>query len=384
MTTKRKGWSYIAGARGTNRVRVYDRGVHGLWLDYVDDDGKRVRSSAKTTDRAEAKAKADTLAAAFLKRNTLAAGRTVESLFDIYVREVSPQKTRQRQLYDRRATQLLAASFGKDRDPSTLSKRDFDKFIEQRRSGVLRPATIKAPRRVGNRAIEQDLKLAKAIFNWGTIAGDGNGKMFLERNPFDKLELPPVTDVKRPMLTSEQYAQILGIADSVHEYMRTMLIVTRETGRRAGSIRKLQWSDLDLERGQMTWRAEFDKERKPSTTALTREAIEALTVHRRLVAKEHGIGGWVFPVGAKSDRYPSKSAVTQWWRKAAKRLGWPEGERLGWHGNRRAFATEMRKVAPADLCHLGGWSNYDTPLKLYIKPSLDAQREALDQREKLA
>ena len=43
----------------------------------------------------------------------------------------------------------------------------------------------------------------------------------------------------------------------------------------------------------------------------------------------------------------------------------------------------MRDVSPRDLMDLGGWRSYDTPLKRYIRPDLEAQRGAFAQRREL-
>lgn len=43
----------------------------------------------------------------------------------------------------------------------------------------------------------------------------------------------------------------------------------------------------------------------------------------------------------------------------------------------------MRDVSPRELVDLGGWASYDTPLKCYIRPDLEAQRAAFSQRRSL-
>ena len=43
----------------------------------------------------------------------------------------------------------------------------------------------------------------------------------------------------------------------------------------------------------------------------------------------------------------------------------------------------MRYVSPRDLMDMGGWASYDTPLKCYIRPNVEAQRCALSKRREL-
>ena len=40
-------------------------------------------------------------------------------------------------------------------------------------------------------------------------------------------------------------------------------------------------------------------------------------------------------------------------------------------------------INPRDLCDLGGWASYDVPMKCYIRPSLEAQRQAFAKRREL-
>ena len=55
-----------------------------------------------------------------------------------------------------------SALFGKNRDPTTLSKRDWDRFIRDRRSGRVG----RSGKPVADRTVERDLKLLLAVLNW--------------------------------------------------------------------------------------------------------------------------------------------------------------------------------------------------------------------------
>jgi hypothetical protein len=54
------------------------------------------------------------------------------------------------------------------------------------------------------------------------------------------------------------------------------LVLANETGHRQGVIRKLQWSDVDLEAATVVWREENDKLGIRHETPLTKIAVEAL------------------------------------------------------------------------------------------------------------
>ncbi len=83
--TKAAAWSFIAGEKGRNRVRVYERGAFGIYLDFRDEDGRRVRQPLGHGDRDQAKAQAEEIAARFRRqvaRPALAV--TLKTLIDTY------------------------------------------------------------------------------------------------------------------------------------------------------------------------------------------------------------------------------------------------------------------------------------------------------------
>ena len=65
-----KGWSFIAGEKGATRVRAYDRGARGIFLEWWDQGPprKRVRQACGHRDRERAKAQTEALALAFRRR----------------------------------------------------------------------------------------------------------------------------------------------------------------------------------------------------------------------------------------------------------------------------------------------------------------------------
>ena len=62
--------------------------------------------------------------------------------------------------------------FGRDRDPSTLSQRDWDRFIRERRAGRIGISG----RPVSNRTIAWDLTFLMAVLNWAARSRDEEGK----------------------------------------------------------------------------------------------------------------------------------------------------------------------------------------------------------------
>ena len=125
---KNKAWSYKCGERGRNRVRVFEdpkRGV--IFLEFRDSDSagrsSKKRISTGHADRHRAKEQADEMA--FKLRSAIPqihSPLTLKSLCDIYVRDVTAEKSFGKQRHDRATVELFLRCFGPERRPSRLLK----------------------------------------------------------------------------------------------------------------------------------------------------------------------------------------------------------------------------------------------------------------------
>ena len=310
-------------------------------------------------------------------------------LFDNYLREVTPSKAPSTQAHDRRCAVLFSQAFGTGREVRALSRREWDRFIAERRSGRLAPGGQKrkrdtpapAPRTVRNRVIAYDLQWLLAVLHWATRAGDGRGDVLLDRNPLDGLELPREENPNRPRLDGEAYDKLRGVAPAVSPLFELALILAHETGHRINSIRLLRWSDVDLEARTVRWRAENDKIGYEHTTPLSAQAAAALDAER---SRRPAIGdAWIFSRADKLSEPRSRHAFNGWWQRAVELAGLPVVTRRGWHSLRRKFATELKSIPLTDLCALGGWKESQTVLKCYQQPDEATMRTALEQRQML-
>jgi integrase len=368
-----RAWSYIAGEKGKNRVRVYERGSFGLWIDYRDVHGKRVRQPLGHGDRERAKLKADEVAAKFRRHGAAPAALTLRTLFDIYEREVTPHKAASTQAHDRRTLPLFLKAFGSNRLPETLNRRDWDSYIARRRSGKLAPKHAEGGT-VRDRVIEQDLKLLLAVLNWAERAGSGQrGGYLLDRNPLKGLEIPKELSPRRPRLTDEQFTKVREAGASMTKRAELFVVLAWYTGHRSASIRHLRWSDVDLEGARIHWRGESDKIGYDHWNPLHPICVELLKTERQRVA---AIGdAWVFNV--KKGKPLSRAGARSLWRRIAEKAEIPDREGHGWHSCRRSFANRMRHASLRDLKDLGGWKTEQTVVSVYQQPSESAQREAL-------
>ena len=375
-------WSYQVGERGTNRVNLYDRGARGLYLEFREPGAaggpsRRVRVALGHIDREVAKAKADETALGFrtadrVKRQPL----TLRRLVDIYEREVTPGKAPGTQQHDRRSFEIFLRFFGADRFPETLSLRDVHRFVAERRSGKLRPAGVKDPRKVGDRIVQSDLALLNAVLNFATLSRDDKGGVLLERNPLKGLPIPKNESPARPVLSEAQYLAVRAKACKVGSWAELFLVLSHETGHRAGSIRQLRWSDVNFATAMVHWRGEADKIGNDHWTPLTDEALACLLRERNSAAK---IGDApIFPArrGDRSEPMTGDAAFNLW-KRLARSAGIPGGQRFGWHSLRRKFGSDLRKTNLRDLCDLGGWKSIQTVLTCYVRSDEAAQRDAL-------
>jgi len=162
--------------------------------------GRRSRLGHSDWDRA--KQQVNELALRFRQQAARPARMTLATLFEMYESEVSGHKqSLSKHKHDERCAEMMLRFFGADTDPKGLSRREWDRFILARRSGTLRPKTLKKPRAVGERIIEYDLKHLLAVFNWATVAGDGRGSPLLERNALKGMPLPSEKNPKRAVLS---------------------------------------------------------------------------------------------------------------------------------------------------------------------------------------
>lgn len=387
-SAKKKRWSWSTGERGVNRVRVYEDPARGvIFAEFYEriageHHPKRQRISLGHADRDRAKQRAEEMAAQFrLMEPQRPREMTLGALFDNYLREVTPSKGSFKQQHDHRCAEMFRRYFGDRRKPLTLAKRDFDRYVADRRSGAVAPAHVEKRRAVGPTVIGHDLRFLNAVFNWATIAGDGNGGVLLERNPFKGFALPQEESPRRPMVSEQQYQSLRSVARRVHPLFELALVIAHETGHRGGSIRMLQWSDVDLEHGRLKWRREHDKIGFEHETLLTPDAKRVLEMARK---ESPAIGdAWLFPAPRDARKPIPRYTLIKWWKAAERLAKLRPAKGRGYHSLRRKFATELKKAPLRDLAYLGGWKSPETVVRVYQKPDDETMREALEQRTRL-
>ncbi len=382
VRTKRSRRSYGAGEWGRNRVRIFPDPKTGNFQIEWRENGRRLTRSLGHRDWVRAKKQADEFAAGFVgpdltgKQEAEPEPLKLGELFDIYSEEVTPTKGWKSRRYDRTATRMFLRFFGRNRDPATLSQRDWDRFIRERRAGRIGPSG----KPVSDRMVECDLKFLIAVLNWAARSRDEHGRLLLDRNPLKGLRKPTEKNPNRVVLTEEEYRALLEVSGRVDWRFRLALILAHETGHRIGAICKLRWCDIDFKGGTILWRAEHDKSGHEHVTPVTDEALDALEEARR---KNPGPGQAPVLPAPKSPSNCMGSGLAQgWWVRAERLAGLESKPGRGWHSLRRKFASDLMDQPLKVLCELGGWKTAKTVLQCYQKADEGQLRKALEARRR--
>ena len=374
--------SYGAGEWGRNRVRVFPDPKTGLFQIEWRDNGRRLTRSLKHHDWRRAKRQADEFAAGYLgpeiegKAEAQSEPLTLETLFDIYGEEVTPTKRGQSRLHDRAAMRMFLGCFGRDRKPATLSQRDWDRFIRERRAGKVGPSG----KPVSDRTIEYDLKFLLAVLNWAAKSRDKQGRLLLDSNPLKGLKTPKEKNPTRVVLAEEEYQALLQVSRQVDWRFHVALVLAHETGHRIGAIRQLRCSDIDLEARVIRWRGEHEKTGYAHRTPVSAEALAVLDEAR---SKNPGIGDApLLPTPKDPSRCVSRWLARGWWEKAEELAGLEPERGRGWHSLRRKFASDLMDQPLKVLCELGGWKTAQTVLQCYQRADEGQLRRALEHRRR--
>ncbi len=251
---------------------------------------------------------------------------TLDRLWEAYcvqLRDNSSAKTDSGR-YDRH----LRRPFG-GREPGEISRLELDRL----RISLLKthsPQTVK-----------HVLALLKRIINFGC----GHG--WIAPLPF-KIELPPVDNVKTEDLSREQLRRLLTVLEADGGPAAQMMRLALCTGMRRGELFKLQWSDVDFERG-------FIHLREPKGGRSQKIPLNS-SARELLLAVPRQSGGYVFPAkdgGPRRDISKEARAI-----KAA--TGLPADFRP-LHGLRHVYATMLASSGKVDMFTLQKLLTHKSP-----------------------
>lgn len=378
-----KRWRHKVGPHGAT-VTVYERKRGGsVYVKAYDSDlgGYRKRSlrfaardvEGKLIEEKVEKAKK---AAADLSNDILHGGGipdrvTVKEAVRLFKREEVPDMSEKHAKSTERELALLETFLGPRFVLEDLGTREWNALRRQRASGEIdargnRVADPERRRPVSARTTGKTLKVARQFCRLASRYRRPDGSFLLDRDPTAGLEVPTEKNPARPVCSDKRYKALLGVADDVHPYLRTMLVLAGETGRRIGAIRALRYSDWlpDLgSHGALRWRADSDKIGREWVAPINATAREEM---KRVLRERPGVGeAFLFP-DPDTEEHMDRDTVYRWWRRAEDLADLDHPEGGGWHSLRRRWATKRKKGLPLkDVAYVGGWQGTEVLTQVY-------------------
>jgi integrase len=389
-------WTRSLGFRGT-RVRLFQKRKDGTFYRTVWVAGSgRTHASILTRDRAEAERLGRLLLSELLRQEelTLPGRLTLWALWDRYKRECAafldnkPDSRRD----DESRVKVLLAFFGERCEVRTLTARDQATYSARRKAGGITLRNGKKTRGVRARSVEMDLVLLHAILSWATTVRVSNGSRLLDVNPLAGVRREREQNPVRPIASWERFTRtrkaMRGLGDAAESVierirwtkMELALVLAEATGRRLGSIRQLRWEDIDVERGTIRWRAEFDKKGREWVVPCPSSLIDDLKQFRKRLGV---IGEWLFAGERKPERPMDRHLFDKWLRVAEEQAKLPKLVGGLWHPYRRKWATERKHHSLKDVAAAGGWKDTETLLTCYQQPDTETILAVMSEQRKV-
>jgi integrase len=139
--------------------------------------------------------------------------------------------------------------------------------------------------------INHDLKLLRKMFNWGIRRG------YIERSPF-KIGTEPAIALDREIPRDRRFQNDddeQKLLDACDSHLRAVVTALLDTACRLGEILSLQWRDVDLERRELTIRAEKTKTRTARIVPISTRLLATLEMRKLDPAgQQFGADAYVF------------------------------------------------------------------------------------------
>jgi integrase len=339
--TEAAAWPYVAGHKGTNRVRVYHRGST-IWVDIHSEDGRERRplrvGGVPITSKANARTEAQKLAARLLSKPLQAVlgtmsgppKKTMDDLAVAYRRaqeakgpDPSGHRTRKARTADR-----LANIVGRERVVRSLSA---ETILQAITTWADERGRATRTRRTYQEVAREMMRLARKK---GWLASGS-----------DATEIQPVPQQSgRYQSYSPQEAEaLLAVAAQIDPRLEAYIRIAIDTGRRAQAILQLEIGDIDASviAGhtvmQIEFRAELDKRSRPGIAVVTEETAAAVWTLRG----DRGTGEHLFEGTRGALPYWHYNQAHEALLAAEIAAGVPRIANRGAHGLKRRAVTDM-------------------------------------------
>ena len=396
---KRRLWSHVEGPYG-GRVRVLEKEPGGpLYWTACGTVPRSLGHRSKKEAEAFAHEKAAEMARGreILSSSLPTVGRIVNEFLELK----TPRKCANGQTQDRRKAEMWVRFLGPRMDlERELDEEKLQAFVDLRRTGELDkcgnyPVPSARRRRVRDRTVESDIQWLRGVIHWA-MRLKRDGRYVMRLDPTSGFKVPTEKNPRRPVMTDDRHEALLPVAEHVHPYLRTLLVLAHGTGRRISPICGLRVRDLALEAsegapwGAIRWPADTDKMGKAWDAPITAAVHDDLATRLEL-ARLTGGGephAFLFPSPRRPGAPLHKDLAERWLAKAEALAALEHVPGLGWHGYRRAWATSRKQLPDVDVAAVGGWSDLRALKTAYQRPDsvnvLRVVTERVELRERVA
>jgi len=385
---KKKAWSHSEGEYG-HRIRVFEDPNSGIIYGEMRDPqrrGRYVSMSLRHRDRDRAKRWAKEQVASWVDGEQQAINQvpTASHVFALYLKHQTPTKVESEQDADERRSEMWVRILGPSKDLSKLTLREWQWFVESRRSGAIDssgeavPTERREPVREGT--VAGDLVFLRSVLNWAAKWRLDDGRYLMNENPARGFPIPKEKNPRRPLATEDRFQKVLAAAAHVTmaigfgrkrreepSYLPEILTLVNGTGRRVQPVLALRAEDLrppapGAPHGFICWPATTDKMRKEWTVPISQEVRSAIS---RLLDRR-GIGpGYLFPAPNHPNEHVAYEVASAWLLKAEAIAKVEKQKGTLFHAYRRKWATERKHLPAADVAAAGGWSDLTTLTQVY-------------------
>lgn len=285
---------------------------------------------------------------------------------------------------------FLGRELGRDPLVEDLSLALWERFEAERYAGLIdahgREVPSEAVRPIRPRSVQADQLWLRSVLRWACSwqMEDGAYVIPSRTNPVIGFHACADPTPRQRVYSCDEWRRLRQVSDRVSmevrwygtrikvgSYLSAMLDFAKGSGRRAGAIRMVQWPDIKrvprpdgLPRaapwhGLIVWRADSDKMGVESITP-----IDPLTHGAIIRLDRHSL--WLFPSPSSIER-PVSYRLMRRWLELAERMA--DVRPKGWHGFRRARATELIDVNAKIVARYMGWKSLESVFR-YQQPTV--------------